>query len=449
MRKTWWLALLVAALASSWLIGSGHDVAEAVVVGVVLLFPITWLASRMAIPADKAWLATLIPWAYVAKLIGASLRYYTITVVYGRGDAFGYHEVGTTLAGDWRNFAIPVGEAGGAGTRFTEVATGLVYAPYRPSMLTGFFIFATLAFLGQLLLYAAARRVLPPNRLRAYAFFVLLLPTFVFWPSSIGKDSLMLLFIGMAAYGASRLFESYSLVPLLLVATGLGLAAGIRPHIAVLVGGSIMLAMVFARVPRAGPGRLRRFTLVIAAVAGVVLLASSVSSTFDIGFSQDEIEPFIQDVQRRTSQGGSAVQADPFSGLRDLPSGSLRVLFRPFLPEANNLGALLSALEGTLLLGLLIWRAPTMWRNRKDLRHKPYLMFALIFTLGFMIAFTPILNLGIMVRQRTQVLAFFGVLLVGLGGKDERAPVAASAGSVVPVDSGLADHGRSQPHPGP
>lgn len=174
--------------------------------------------------------------------------------------------------------------------------------------------------------------------------------------------------------------------------------------------------------------------LVLAAVAGVVLLASSVSSTFDIGFSQDEIEPFIEDVQRRTSQGGSAVESDSVLALADLPNGALRVLFRPFPPEANNLGALLSSLEGALLLGLLIWQAPAMWRNRKDLREKPYLLFALLFTLGFMIAFTPILNLGIMVRQRAQVLAFFGILLVGLGGKKERAP-AATTGEVVPVDS--------------
>ena len=55
-----------------------------------------------------------------------------------------------------------------------------------------------------------------------------------------------------------------------------------------------------------------------------------------------------------------------------------------------------------------------MWRNKRMLREKPYLMMCFFYTGGFIIAFSAILNLGILARQRVQMLPMFLALLVAL-----------------------------------
>ena len=57
----------------------------------------------------------------------------------------------------------------GLGPSSSIRSTGLVYAVHQPTMLGGFFIFATLAFIGQLLFYAAFRRAVPGGKLPVYA----------------------------------------------------------------------------------------------------------------------------------------------------------------------------------------------------------------------------------------------------------------------------------------
>jgi hypothetical protein len=103
------------------------------------------------------------------------------------------------------------------------------------------------------------------------------------------------------------------------------------------------------------------------------------------------------------------------TSLADIPAAIGRVLFRPYPTEAHNAQAVFSSLEGVALMALLIWRLPRMIRGLSSLRRRPYLMFSLFFTVGFVIMFSPIFNLGILARQRSQVFPFVLALLVGLG----------------------------------
>jgi hypothetical protein len=78
---------------------------------------------------------------------------------------------------------------------------------------------------------------------------------------------------------------------------------------------------------------------------------------------------------------------------------------------------LLSSIEGLLLLGLSIWTLPTMWANRRIVRRTPYMIYSMAFTVAFIIAFSSIFNLGIIARQRSQVIPLLLVVLIGLGWK--------------------------------
>ena len=145
---------------------------------------------------------------------------------------------------------VPVSQSSQPGTAFTEIATGFIFAPYKPSMLGGFIIFSLIAFTGMLLFFFAGRHWLAGWQLKMYGLAVLFAPSLIFWPSSIGKDALMVFFLGLAAYGASRLLKFYQFSSLFLIAPGIYLAMQIRSHVAAVMAISIALAAVFGKPPK-------------------------------------------------------------------------------------------------------------------------------------------------------------------------------------------------------
>jgi len=192
-----------------------------------------------------------------------------------------------------------------------------------------------------------------------------------------------------------------------------GLLLGlIRPHILAIAVGSIVLAVVFIRAGRLGVGRAARVFLMVIAIVAMVYVVPIAAARIGI---DDGLESFLADQQQNTARGGSAVIGEPATSPLALPEATLRVLFRPLPYEASSPGMLLSALEGMVLLGLVIWRIPTMWANWQIVRKTPFMMLSLAFTAAFVIAFSSIFNLGILARQRSQVIPFLLVVIVGLG----------------------------------
>jgi len=395
------------------------------------LLLILFVADRMATDVDDAWLPGLVVGAFVLKMFGSLARWSVLVDLYrGSGDAAGYHGRGAAFAPVWRSLQIPDIAVGSAGTTFVSRVTALFYAPHTPSdMLGGFFLFATFAFFGQLLLYAAFRRAVPGARLGWYAAGMLLLPSMIFWPSSIGKESLMITFIGLTAYAAARLLGEYRIRWAVVAALGMAGAAAIRIHIAALLAASITIAMVLGKVPKVRAAQVRRLALVGVAVVGLVVAVTAASLRFGIDLSvAGDVDPFIQELQRNTQQGGSAVQGEAIRSVADVPAGVMRVVFRPLPNEAVSPQGWASALESTVLLILTVVLIPFMIRHVGRLRRYPYLLFSLVFVVGFVMAFSTIFNLGILARQRTQMLPFLLALLVGLGGRideptDVREPV--------------------------
>jgi len=223
------------------------------------------VADRITTEADDRWLPGLVVTAFVAKMLGSLARWSVLVGLYsGVGDAAGYHGRGVAFAPVWRSLRVPDITVGSAGTTFVSKVTAFFYAPHAPSdMLGGFFIFATVAFIGQLLLYSAFRRAVPGARLGWYAAGMLLLPSMVFWPSSIGKESLMITFIGITSYAASRLMGEYRIRWAFIAAAGMAGTAAIRSHIAALLAASIAVAMFFGKAPKVHGAQVRRLALVL------------------------------------------------------------------------------------------------------------------------------------------------------------------------------------------
>jgi hypothetical protein len=76
---------------------------------------------------------------------------------------------------------------------------------------------------------------------------------------------------------------------------------------------------------------------------------------------------------------------------------------------------MVSAAESTALLLVLLWRLPKIIRNLPKVRRDPYVLMSLIMTFGFVVMFSPFLNLGLMARERSQILPFLAVVVIQLG----------------------------------
>jgi len=396
----------------------GVAIFEALLISAAALVVMSFVGKAAATRQDRDWLPTMIMWACAAKLLGAFARFWMVTELYETGDSYSYHMWGRIFAQVWRGMAVPVSQSSQPGTAFTEIATGLIYAPYTPSMLGGFIIFALIAFTGLLLFFLAGRHWLAGYQLKMYGLAVFFAPSLIFWPSSIGKDALMVFFLGLAAYGASRLLKFYQFSSLLLIAPGLFLASQIRAHVAAVMGMAIALAAVFGKAPKKYQGSAKRGIMILLCAGGAALSVLTFSSTFGVSVDGGEgttsPDQFLADVSERTAGGGSEVEGGAVGSPAQLPGAIIKVLFRPLIYEAGNAQAMLSALEGTILLGITIWNLPAMWRNKRRLREKPYLMVAFFYTGGFIVGFSAILNLGLLARQRVQVLPMFFALIAGL-----------------------------------
>lgn len=431
---------LVPILAQTEAPSDGGSFAEFAVFTLIAYVFVSWLARTMPTKADRSWLPRLIMWGFVAKILGTLARFWMVTVLYGTGDSYVYHLFGTINANVWQAFQVPVGTAGGQGTAFTEVVTSFLYAVYTPTFLGGFFIFSMLSFMGQLLFLSAFRPWFGQEKGKIYAYAILFFPSLVFWPAGIGKDALMVFSLGLAAYGVSRLLRTYQISAVLLIAPGLYLAASIRPHVAGIFGIATVAAMLLGKAPKKLQGHPKRALMILTALAGVAVLLATFSATFAVtvegaGATQDPSE-FLADVNERTATGGSQIEGGGgIASPAQLPLAIVTVLFRPLIHEGRNAQVIVSAVEGTAMLLLVLWKMPTIWKNKRLIRDKAWVTLCFFYTGGFVLAFSAILNLGILARQRVQVLPFFLALIVALAWdepKDEDGSAAARLERLAP-----------------
>jgi hypothetical protein len=411
-------AAALATVMLTFLVGlgaSGATVAVFVVFGSILVTGIGWSVRR---PSDASWLAKWVFLGFMAKIAATLARFYMVTVFYESGDSYRYYRVGVEFASQWRNGNIPgLSGRGSLGTQAIEAFTGGLFAIITPDMLGGFILFAIIAFIGQIMFYAAFRRHAEPHQLKPYAILIFLLPTYAFWPSSIGKDALVVFGLGVSAYFLARSLEAFEVRWLLGLALSLAVIGVIRIHIAALVVAAFVAATLIAKPKTPGPGTgLRRLAVLIAGLGVAAVVLTFFRDIFGVDvLSSQEVDEFAAEIVRRTSGGGSVVSGGPITSPLDLPFAIAHVLFRPFPWEATEIQQFFATAETSFLAIFTLWRLPAIVRNLRQWRSHPYVVFATFYVLGFAAAFTAVRNLGIIARQRGQVVAFFLVFIIGLG----------------------------------
>ena len=372
-------------------------------------------------------MARLVMVAFVAKMLGACARYaLTFEVYEGRADAEGYHGSGARLAkafwegnlAEQMRFDAPKL----TGTPFINMVTGFFYAGTGPTKLGGFLIFSWLSFLGLFFFYKALAVGFPEANLRRYAFLLFFMPTMLYWPSSLGKEAWICFALGLATYGVALILRHE---PLGYPLAGLGLlgTAMPRPHITVLCFGSLVIAYLFRRKAwsESALGPVGKVVGIVVLLGAGGFAVGQAASFFDLNeVSSGSVTSVLDRATTQSGQGGSEFTATPVKGPVELPAALMAVLFRPYPWEASSAQALVSSLEGTVLLVLFVAAIPRLVRLPALIFRVP-IAYCIGFTTMFVIAFSSISNFGIMTRQRTQVLPVFLVLLALPAARNEMA----------------------------
>ena len=399
-------------------------------VGALLLIGgLRWVVQR---EQDRI-IRRLIVVGFVAKLGGTAAYYRVIADVYGSGDVTGYVRVGRELAPMIRSGTLP-DHATQTGTRFMEFLAGVVFAVMGPSEIVAYLVFSLLSFVGMLALLKAVQMAVPGANHRRYAFFVLLFPTMVFWPSTIGKDAWLVLTLGVGAYGVARVLTrarfGYAVTLVSVAAMG-----AVRPHMAALFSVSFAAAYVIRMFDRDVKRSALGWVIGLVLVGGILTFATTTfseemgRSEVQEGSALDQLradtDEIFERTDRNTRRGGGEFDSRPVRSPGDLLHAIVTVPYRPFPNEAHNLQVQLSSLEGLLLFALTILALPNLAKLPRLALRKPYVAFASVYTLGFIVAFANVGNFGILTRQRAQLLPFLFVILAfrWKRQRDERRPV--------------------------
>jgi hypothetical protein len=395
------------------------DIWGAALVGPVLLVISLPALARQARREGNRRLLWILVIALSLKLLGGVARHHFAFEVYqGGGDAKAYDEIGTELAVQFRegNFVLTEDDQPLVGTRFIQVTTGVVYSIIGSTKLGGFVFFSWLGFWGLFFLYRAFVLAVPEGNKRKYARLLFFLPSMIYWPSSIGKESWMVFSIGITAFGLARLLTGEKWRRGLLgVGLGLWAASMVRPHIAGMLGLGIATAFLLNR-PKAEFRQLAPLVkgVTVAAVIALALLLVGNTQKFldDSGIETDKgVTTALTETSVQTSQGGSEFIPSLIQSPQYIPTAVITVLFRPFPFEADNGQQLLSALEASFLLLFTIARLGSIFRSLRSLRRQPYLGFALGFMALFIFAFSSFANFGLLARERTQMLPLYVMFL--------------------------------------
>lgn len=380
--------------------------------GALLVVPVlvalaSMIARYIAKLDDDPTLVAILVGGAVFKLVGSGVKYMVSFGVYNGLDANTYDLAAQDGAKVYRGFELYDGWGKLSGTAFVRMINGLVYTVSPMSRIAGCLVFAFLAYIGTLLFWRAFKIAMPHLDDRAYLFWLLLLPSLLYWPSSIGKEAFLTLCIGAASYGVANLLHQSILRGAFTLVPGFMGVIQVRPHLGLVIFGGLAVATL-----------LRKATRPVASVilAGVVVVVgmfavSRAASFFGLStFSYDSISETLVDANERTEQGGSAFS--PVSFGSNPPLAAVTVLYRPLPIESGSVLELFTSVESFVLFMLAFSRRQELWAAVKSARTHPYTVYAIVSIFLFIVVFSVIGNFAILARQRTLIMPLYLSLMM-------------------------------------
>jgi hypothetical protein len=231
----------------------------------------------------------------------------------------------------------------------------------------------------------------------------------MYWPSAIGKDAFMVLGMGVTSYGAACLLSNRVGAGLPAISIGFVAMCMVRPHIALVASGGLLLASLVRRSQGNGG---RKFVGVTFALLSGLIIIQTASSFFGIDtFNRGSVQKQITETSLQTADGGSEFSPVQVNSPADFPLAAVTVLYRPMPMEANSTQVVLTSIED---VGLAVLTLLSLRRILVALRHSrdyPYFMYCVGALLVFIIAFSGFSNFGLLARQRAVIQPLLLVFL--------------------------------------
>jgi hypothetical protein len=419
------------------LVGAGLAFLPAAVQRYLLLLLVVVVAAIWLIPAtvrkEPSVTVQLLAFALAAKIVGSIARFAVLNW-YGSGDALLYHAAGLDTFQMIRSLDFSFLRPPYFGTNFVEYVTGFLYAIIGPTLLGAFLAFSLASLAGMWFFYRAHRVAFPQGDHRIFFLLIFFVPTMAFWPSSLGKDALIVLGLGLATYGLARTLSRIAPAPVLQLLGGLAITFAVRPA----VGAILLFATTVAFVlhpGRVGSPMTRPVTWILGApllIVGLVFAVQVASRLENVDVASGGTE-YLAETSQTLEQGGSAYTPT----LPTSPAGALaaaaNVLFRPFPTEATTPQALLAGLESLGLMLLLIWRLPSVVRSVR-LWRGGMIVGAYVMVVGMIVALSAFANFGLLARQRVQVLPYLFMIITAVASQRTRSRRRARREAHVPAD---------------
>ena len=234
--------------------------------------------------------------AFLVLLAFSMLRYFVLEVIYkGEGDAGNYHLTGEIWASRFLSGEPlhPISRMAGFPPESQRIGdlTGILYVISGPSYYAGFLMYATIGFVGRVFMLRALRVAVPEADHRRYDLFVLFLPSLLYWPAAIGKEAVMIGCLGVLSYGGALLLAPRPKARgAVIFAVGVVAVLMIRPHVALMAVGSLVLATAVGVLggfsggaERSVKGRAIRLVALGLLVVGVGVVSTRASAMFKEG----------------------------------------------------------------------------------------------------------------------------------------------------------------------
>ena len=393
--------------------------------GLMIVGPVVVVLGIALIPKllpyrDRRFLLKLAILGFIAKMIGSLARLTITDQVWGFADAGRYNIVGIRIsdalrAGNLSTAFTHVEREFAVGTQNIEAFTGIVYTIFGQSLYGGFLLFAFAAFIGALLFVKAYEETFGEHNLRLFAVLMMFYPSLLLWPSSLGKDSILFFFAGLATYGVTKLTSRMSMGGLVLLFTGLAGTAMIRPHAAVIYFMALGAATLLRNPGKAFSNHVKY--VIVASMFALIILVGYARAGQYLDLSSVSLEAVLQVLSEEASSdygasgSGSNFSVTPVGDLLWLPMGVVTVLFRPFPWDASSLLMLIQSGESLLLAGLVLWKWKTIVKNISYAGRNPLLVYALGVIFLNVVALSTIGNFGLLSRQRAVLFPFLFILI--------------------------------------
>lgn len=291
--------------------------------------------------------------------------------------------------------------------RFSAVVAGLVGPSYHAMKI----VYSFIGLWGSFCFYRAACHYLRSRE--TWVLYVIgLTPTVLFWSSILGKDPVIFLGAGLYALGVVGWMRTGRTLYALHLACGVMIAMFIREWYGVIMIAPLLLVV--------GP-RLRhpiqRILCVAGGLAGMVYAYSVFQSQF-MADGTSSIVPTTNAILSGVARGGSGQDFQAFHSFSSMvlfwPWGVFTAMFRPMVWDVHNAFMVVSALEGTVLL-ILVISAVAHWRFGR--LRDPVISWALAYLLCWasLYGFGGYANLGMAVRQRLEMMPVLVLLALLLG----------------------------------